>query len=122
HFLLTKNEADHQKIKELYTIADSMKVNLTITPGYSLNDKRFDNPAYIMSYILAKDVPTDPDIVAYFKNAIKNAADADIDELRNHAFPVGNNPAQGGWGHNVRQPQYAAIPLLQWSLSKEQKY
>ncbi len=122
HYLLTKNEADHQKIKALYTIADSMKVNLTITPGYSLNDKRFDNPAYILSYILAKDVPTDPVIVAYFKKAIKNAADADIDELRNHAFPVGNNPAQGGWGHNVRQPQYAALPLLQWQLSKEQKY
>jgi endoglucanase len=122
HYLLTKDEADHQKIKELYTIADSMKVNLTITPGYSLNDKRFDNPAYILSYILAKDVPTDPVIVAYFKNAIKNAADKNLAELESHAFAVGNNPAQGGWGHNVRQPQYAAAPLLQWQLSKEQKY
>jgi len=122
HYLLTKSDADHQKIKELYTIADSMKVNLTITPGYSLNDKRFDNPAYILSYILAKDVPTDPVIVEYFKKAIKNAADADIVELKNHAFPVGNNPAQGGWGHNVRQPQYAALPLIQWQLSQEQKY
>ena len=122
HYLLTKSEVDHLKIKELYTISDSMKVNLTITPGYSLNDKRFDNPAFIMSYILAKDVPTDPVIVEYFKRAIKNAADANIAELNSHAFPVGNNPAQGGWGHNVRQPQYAAAPLLQWSLSKEQKY
>lgn len=122
HYLLTQSEADHQKIKELYTIADSMKVNLTITPGYSLNDKNFDNPAYILSYVLAKDVPTDPVIVAYFKNAIKNAADADIAELKSHAFPIGNNPAKGGWGHNVRQPQYAALPLLQWQLSKEQKY
>ena len=122
HYLLTKNEQDHLKIKELYGIADSMKVNLTITPGYSLNDKRFDNPAYILSYILAKDVATEPVIVEYFKNALKNAADANIAELKSHAFPVGNNPAQGGWGHNVRQPQYAAAPLLQWSLSKEQKY
>jgi endoglucanase len=122
HYLLTKNEGDHQKIKALYIIADSMKLNLTITPGYSLNDKRFDNPAYILSYVLAKDVPTDPAIVAYFKNAIKNAADANLEELHSHIFPVGNNPEQGGWGHNVRQPQYAAIPLLQWSLSKEQKY
>jgi len=25
-------------------------------------------------------------------------------------------------GHNVRQPQYAAAPLLQWMLSGDQKY
>jgi len=122
HYLLTKSKEDHQKIKELYTIADSMQSNLFITPGYSLNDKRFDNPAYILSYILAKDVPTDPVIVEYFKKAIKNGADKNLAELENRAFPVGNNPAQGGWGHNVRQPQYAALPLLQWKLTKEQKY
>ena len=122
HYLITKNETDHQKIRELYGIADSMKVNLTQTPGYSLNDKRFDNPAYIMSYILEKQVPTDPEIVSYFKKAIKNAADANIVELKKRAFAVGNNPAVGGWGHNVRQPQYAAAPMLQWKLSGDQKY
>jgi endoglucanase len=42
--------------------------------------------------------------------------------LARHAYPVGNNPAKGGWGHNVRQPQYACAPLLAWSLAKEQKY
>ncbi|HSM48328.1 MAG TPA: glycoside hydrolase family 9 protein, partial [Draconibacterium sp.] len=121
-YLIKKEEADHQKIRELYTIADSMQNNLFLTPGYSLNDKRFDNPAYILSYILAKDVPTDPVVVEYFKKAIKNGADKNLAELENRAFPVGNNPAQGGWGHNVRQPQYAALPLLQWKLTKEQKY
>jgi endoglucanase len=121
-YLIKKEDADHQKIRELCTIADSMQSNLFITPGYSLNDKRFDNPAYILSYILAKNVPTDPTIVDYFKKAIKNGADKNLAELENRAFPVGNNPAQGGWGHNVRQPQYAALPLLQWKLTKEQKY
>ncbi len=121
-YLIKKEEADHQKIRELYTIADSMQNNLFLTPGYSLNDKRFDNPAYILSYVLAKDVPTDSVIVDYFKKAIKNGADKNLAELENRAFPVGNNPAQGGWGHNVRQPQYAALPLLQWKLTKEQKY
>ena len=29
---------------------------------------------------------------------------------------------QGEFGHNVRNPQYAAAPFLQWLLSKEQKY
>ena len=121
-YLLMKDDADRQKIKELYKIADGLKDNLYITPGYSLNDGKFDNPAYIMSYILAKDVPTDPVIVAYFKKAIKDAADANIAELRNHPYPVGNNPYNGGWGHNVRQPQYACAPLLEWRLTGDQKY
>ena len=121
-YLLTQDEADHTEIRKLYSIVDSMKYNLYLTPGYSLNDSRFDNPAYIMSYVLEKNVPTDAAIVDYFKAAIKAAADANIAELRAHAFPVGNDPANGGWGHNVRQPQYAAIPLLQWKLSGEQSY
>lgn len=121
-YLLTKDESDHLKIKELYKIAGGLKDNLYETPGYSLNNDHFDNPAYILSYVLAKDVSTDPVIVNFFKQAIKDAADANIVELKNHAYPVGNNPGQGGWGHNVRQPQYACAPLLQWMLSKEQKY
>ncbi len=121
-YLLLKDEADHQKIKELYKAAAGLKDNLYITPGYSINDDKFDNPAYVLSYIVAKDVPTDPEIVAFFKQAIKNAADANITELRSHAYPVGNDPTRGGWGHNVRQPQYAVNPLLYWKLSGDQKY
>lgn len=121
-YLLTQNEDDHAGIRKLYTTAGSMKDNLYVTPGYSLNDNKFDNPAYIMSYILEKNVPTDVEIVNFFKAAIKAAADANIAGLKKHAFPVGNDPANGGWGHNVRQPQYAAAPLLYWHLSKEQTY
>lgn len=121
-YLLLKDDADKQKIKELYQSASAMKDNLYITPGYSINDDKFDNPAYIFSYIVEKDVPTDPEIVAFFKQALKDAADANIAELNKYAFPVGNNPERGGWGHNVRQPQYAAAPLLYWKLSGEQGY
>jgi endoglucanase len=121
-YLLTKDEAAHQKVKELYKIAGSFKDHLFLTPGYSLNDTLFDNPGYIFSYIIEKDVPTDPAIVAYFKAAIQAAADSNIAELTKHAYPVGNNSARGGWGHNVRQPQYACAPILHWRLSKEQKY
>jgi len=121
-YLLLKDARDHQKIRELYKIADGLKHNLYVTPGYSLNNDEFDNPAYILSYILAKDVPTDPEIVDFFKQAIKDAADANIAELRSHAYPIGNNPVGRAWGHNVRQPQYASAPLLQWMLSKDQNY
>jgi endoglucanase len=121
-YLLTEDEADHAKIRELYAIAESMKDNLYVPPGYSLNDSRFDNPAHIMSYILEKNVPTDSAIVDYFKAAIKAAADANIAELRAHAFPSGIGLGNRGWGHMVRQPQYAAIPLLHSKLSNDQTY
>jgi endoglucanase len=121
-YLLTGDEADHQKVKELFKIAGSYKDHLFSTLGYSLNDKYFDNPAYIFSYIVAKNVPTDPTIVEYFKSAIKNAADTIITELNKYAYPVGNNSGTGGWGHNVKQPLYACATMLQWSLTKEQKY
>ncbi|MDR2233373.1 MAG: glycoside hydrolase family 9 protein [Tannerella sp.] len=121
-YLLTRDEADHAEIRKLYTVVDSLKYNLYLTPGYSLNDSRFDNPAYIMSYVLEKSVPTDAAIVEYFKTALKAAADANISGLESHVFPVGNNPDGRDWGHNVRQPQYAAIPLLYWKLSNEQAY
>jgi endoglucanase len=121
-YLLLGEESDHRKIKELYFIAGGLKEHLYATPGYSLNDSDFDNPAYIISYILAKDVETDPEIVDFFRRAIREAAEENIKELKAHAYPVGNNSAKGGWGHNVRQPQYACAPLLQWRLTGEQQY
>jgi endoglucanase len=122
--LLTGDENDHQKVAALYKIAGSLKDNsfTNSTVGYSLNDKNLDDPAYIFSYIIAKDVPTDPVIVEYFKTALREAADGNIAELRKHAYPVGNNSGKGGWGHNVRQPRYASAPMLMWSLTKEQQY
>jgi endoglucanase len=121
-YLLYGEESDRQKIRELYRIAGGLKDNIYETPGYSLNNDKFDNPAYILSYIVEKKTSTDPEIVQFFKRAIKEAADANIEELRRHAYPVGNNPDGRAWGHNVRQPQYAAAPLLQWMLSGDQKY
>jgi len=121
-YLLTGDETAHEKVKELYTIADSLKYFLFKTQGYLLNDKHFDNPAYIYSYIIEKEKPTDTVIVNFFTSALKAAADSNMAILNTHAYPVGNNSAEGGWGHNVRQPQYACAPMLYWNLTREQKY
>jgi endoglucanase len=121
-YLLTRDENAHQKVKELYTLADSLKYYLFQTQGYSLNDDHFDNPAYIFSYVIEKKIPTDPVIVDHFKTVLRDAADSILSMLHAHAYPVGNNAGTGGWGHNVRQPQYAVFPLLYWSLTGEQKY
>jgi endoglucanase len=121
-YLLTGDIKAHEKVRELYTIADSLKYHLFIAQGYSLNDMHFDNPAYLYSYIIEKERATDPVIVNFFKEALKAAADSNLAALRAHAYPVGNNSAEGGWGHNVRQPQYAGAPLLYWGLTQEQEY
>jgi endoglucanase len=121
-YLLTGDEEAHRTVKELYTLADSLRFHLFATPGYSLNDFRFDNPAYIYSYIVEKKVPTDPMVVEFFRTALRAAADSIIAVLGERVYPVGNNPVGRAWGHNVRQPQYACCPMLQWSLTGEQRY
>lgn len=124
-YLLTGDEKAHQSVKELYKVVDSYPQQIFATTGYSLNDDKFDNPAYIYSYIIEKNIPTDPVIVAYFKNALKSAADNNIEFMKTHVYPVGSNVPEGRgmpWGHNVKQPKYACAPLLYWSLSGEQKY
>jgi endoglucanase len=121
-YLLTGDPAAHDQIRALYRVAGTWKDRRVTPPGYSLNDEFCDNPSYFLPYVLASDVPTDPEIVEFFKQAIRDTADANVAELNGRAYPVGNNSAQGGWGHNVNQPQYACAPLLQWRLSGEASY
>lgn len=121
-YLLTGDEEAHEQVKALYSIADSLSWHLFRTQGYSLNDVHFDNPAYIFSYIIEKERPTDPVVVDHFRKALKALADSNIAMLEAHAYPVGTNSDGGGWGRNIRQPVYAAAPMLYWSLTKEQQY
>ena len=99
HYLLTQNEQSHRKISELQHTADSLKYHLFVAPGYSLNDRNFDNPAYIYSYIAAKGIPTDKAIAEHFKSVIREVAEMNIAELEKNAYPVGNPSGKGGWGH-----------------------
>jgi endoglucanase len=121
-YLLTGDEAAHEKVKELYTISDSLKYFVFTTQGYSLNDEHFDNPAYLYSYIIEKKRPTDEKIVDFFKKSLKAAADSNLAMLYAHAYPVGTNSDGSGWGRNVKQPVYAGSPMLWWSLTGEQDY
>ena len=77
---------------------------------------------FFFSYIVAKDRPTDPAVVDQFKAAIQAAADKEIGYLAANAYPVGTPANLRWWGSNAAQGQYAYPCLLQWSLTKEQKY
>ncbi|MBN1950751.1 MAG: glycoside hydrolase family 9 protein [Bacteroidales bacterium] len=120
-YLLTGDETSHNMIRELYTIVDSMEYHIFRTQGYSLNDIHFDNPAYLFSYVIEKERPTDQHIVEYFKNALRATADRNLEILNQTAYPVGAIKGDG-WGRYVRQPMYAGAPMLCWSLTGEQKY
>jgi endoglucanase len=121
-YLYDGDENAHTQVKALQNVVDNYKSNTLGTYGYSLNDKNFDNPGYIIGYMVEKTRPTDPAVVTHFQTALKAAADATVAEFKKYAYPVANNPNSGGWGHNVRQPSYATSPLLYWRFSKEQSY
>ena len=61
-------------------------------------------------------------MVELFKAAIKATADREIGFLEGNAYPVGTPTTLSRWGSNVAQGQYAYPCLMQWVLTKEQKY
>ena len=119
-YLYDGDTAAHALVKSLASTVDNYKSNAFQVPGYSINNSAFDNPGYIVSYMVEKTRPTDPTVVARFTTAIKGAADANIAQLNAHAYPVGNS--SGGWGHNVQQGIYSCASLLYWRFSKDQTY
>ena len=119
-YLYDGDTAAHTQVKSLASTVDNYKSNAFQVPGYSINNSAFDNPGYIISYMVEKTRPTDPTVVARFTTALKGAADANIAQLNAHAYPVGNS--SGGWGHNVQQGIYSCASLLYWRFSKDQTY
>jgi endoglucanase len=119
-YLYDGDAAAHTQVQALASAVDNYKSNAFAVPGYSLNNAAFDNPGYIVSYMVEKTLPTDPAVVARFTAAIKGAADANLAQLKAHAYPVGTS--SGGWGHNSQQGIFAAASLLYWRFSKDQSY
>jgi endoglucanase len=119
-YLLTGDEAAHQIAKDLSPSASGY-ANTYNGPPESFAGNGW-LASFFYSYIVAKDQPTDADVVDRFKAAIKAAADKEIGYLAGNAYPVGTPANLRWWGSNTAQGQYAYPCLLQWSLTKEQKY
>ena len=119
-YLLTGDEAAHQMVKDLSTNAIGYANNYNGAPESFAGSGWL--ASYFYSYIVAKDRATDPAVVDQFKAAIKAAADKELGYLAGNAYPVGTPPNLRWWGSNTAQGQYAYPCLLQWSLSREQKY
>jgi hypothetical protein len=119
-YLLTGDEAAHQMVKDLSPNASGYANNYNGAPESFAGNGWL--ASFFYSYIVAKDRPTDPAVVDRFKAAIKAAADKEIGYLAANAYPVGTPANLRWWGSNTAQGQYAYPCLLQWSLTKEQKY
>jgi len=119
-YLLTGDESAHQMIKELAPSTSGYADSFNRAPESFAGNAWL--ASYFYSYIVAKDRPTDPVVVNQFKAALKDAADKEIGYLAANAYPVGTPANLRWWGSNTAQGQYAFPCLLQWSLTKEQKY
>ncbi len=121
-YLFDGDQDAHEQVKSLKNAVDTYKANVFNCNGYSINDTKFDNPGYFLSYLVEKKRPIDSTVANYFKAALKSAADVNLAELPKYAYPVGNNPNGSAWGHNVMQPLYACAPLLNWRFTQDQTY
>ncbi len=119
-YLLTGDPAAHQIVKDLAKDVDAYVNTYNGAPESFASNGWL--ASFFFSYIIEKTRPTDPAVVDQFKAAIKTAADKEIGFLNANAYPVGTPQNLRWWGSNVAQGQYAYPCLLQWALTKEQKY
>jgi len=126
-YLLTGDRTAHQTVKDLAKnaarYADTFNGACESFAG-SKRSYRRDGwlASFFYSYIIEKDRPTDPVVVAQFREALKDTADRAMKYLEGNAYPVGTPLNLRWWGSNVAQGQYAYPCLLQWGLTGEQKY
>jgi len=126
-YLLTGDDAAHQMVKDLADDASAYGESYNGPPESFAGSGRPGGrdgwlASFFFSYILEQNRPTDPGVVGKFKAAIRAAADKQIGYLEANAYPVGTPRGLRWWGSNVAQGQYAYPCLLQWALTKEQKY
>jgi endoglucanase len=126
-YLLTGDEAAHQAVKDLATNASLYVDTFNRSPESFAGSNRTNNQgawlaSFFHSYLIEKERPTDPAVVTQFKAALKATADKAIEYLEGNAYPVGTPMSLRWWGSNTAQGQYAYPCLLQWGLTREQKY
>jgi endoglucanase len=126
-YLLTGDEAAHQIVKDLSEkagrYADTYNGSCESFAGSNRStDSDGWLASFFFSYIIEKTRPTDTLVADRFKAAIKAAADKEIEYLNANAYPVGAPLNLRWWGSNTAQGQFAYPCLLQWALTKEQKY
>ena len=118
-YLLTGDNTAHQQVKELIGRFVTSEANNPGSSNYSNNVLA----VFFYPYLIEKERPTDQKVVQQMKDILRNTADREIEIFNSFAYPVGNPiTTRRHWGNNVNQGQHAYPCLLEWGLTKEQKY
>jgi endoglucanase len=128
-YLLTGDEGSHARVKELAPRATAMADTYCMEAGGFTAEGNYWLANYFVSYLLQTNRPTDPTVVRTLKAALRTTADKEIAWLNSNAYPFGWAPDTDfrkqynyGQGYSTVQGQLAFPCLMQWALTKEQKY
>lgn len=128
-YLLTGDQAAHDVVKELAPRTSSFPDNYCMEAGGFASSGNFWLASFFMSYLLETNRPTDPNVVSALKAALKATADKEIGWLNGNAYPYGwtndvnfRQQYNYGQGHSTVQGQLAYPCLMQWAMTKDQKY
>ena len=118
-YLLTGDNTAHQQVKDLINRFAASEANNPGSSNYSNNILA----VFFYPYLIEKEKPTDQEVIQQMKDILRNTADREIEIFNSFAYPVGNPiTTRRQWGNNVNQGQHAYPCLLEWGLTKEQKY
>ena len=118
-YLLTGDNTAHQQVKDLINRFAASEANNPGSSNYSNNILA----VFFYPYLIEKEKPTDQEVIQQMKDILRNTADREIEIFNSFAYPVGNPiTTRRHWGNNVNQGQHAYPCLLEWGLTKEQKY
>ncbi len=128
-YLLTGDEGAHARIRELAPRAGAFPNTYCMEAGGFTSDGNYWLASNFMSYLLQTNRATDSAVVSQLKTALQAAADKQIEWLNSNAYPFGwardtdfRKKYNYGQGYSTVQGQLAFPCLMQWVLSKEQKY
>jgi endoglucanase len=121
YYLLTGNQDIHKKLIQLAPEASKYETTHQDNPRSVPNGKLILG-AHFFSYLLHNERPKDPSVVKIFEEVIRKVADRRVNELNANMWPNGTSEPSRWWGSQTAQGQYADPILMQWRLSKEQKY
>ncbi|HVU08550.1 MAG TPA: glycoside hydrolase family 9 protein [Verrucomicrobiae bacterium] len=127
-YLLTGDVTASNIIESLYTTTSGFTGSYEKQLGGALTDGGIWQASYFMSYILATNRPTDPNVVAYFKTQLQAAADHEVNWVNIGTYPSGWPASVNPTSYNFSQGYFTdggqlGYPcLLQWALTGEQKY
>jgi endoglucanase len=121
YYLLTGDEKAHSWIKNNASIVNEYQDRYVDNPR-SIQEGEIILGPHFFSYLVQNERPQDEAVVKVFEAAIKKTADKAIEELTNNPYPNGTDNPNRWWGSQTAQGQYADPCLMQWRLTKEQKY